>query len=211
MLESFLDSIEAPFSDDDEFNFSSHRAEVFPPQNHVPLCVRAVVVARTPLSCVFSHLRAQSVVSFSFSKGSGFMCENIGYIALDDDVNLDIQRFFSGYSLVVVLHACRGTHGCVRYISSGEFPGNKRMKHIESPIDGMPADILTKSIIRNDAACIVLVNQHQSFRCEADGIISLWQALNEIILVSDNLEIPNMIRNEFRKIVPLHARVPLYS
>lgn len=211
MLESYLDCIEAPFSDEELLDASFNPATCLTPSNHTKVKVRAVVISFKPSCCAVSHLLQNSTQSCRLNLGTLFVFGEVGFITLDKVARIDPASFFSDYALIIILHSCQGPAGDIRCISSAMVEGCDQLKPVESVLDGAVAEILTNAIVNRDAPCIVLVNEHQSIRCELEGILYLWNALDRILRLSDSDEIPDSINRDFRKAVPLNRKVPLYT
>ena len=207
MLDNFLESIDAPFSDDeDSFPVASMKPEVA--LIHSKCSVSTVVVAVAPSSAAISGLvdPVHPVAHISVASkqiGTAFVTDSVGYVSIDANMSFEIASIFVNYNRVIVLHSQQGPSDNILCLSTGVLPA----KELDSPVTGLPARIMTRCII-DGVECTILVNQHRSIRVELVGLFDMHASLSACLNCKPNTE---SVKTAFKRLVPINTKVPLYT
>ena len=174
--------------------------------------VSTLVVAYGISAIAISHLSNSSAsiikeVKSGKTVGGAFVSENIGFIVLQDDCRLDVSQIFD-FEKAIALDSRQSRLNQLVDIRTSDWILSGTGHQLQSGINGVGADVLTQCMISN-IPCLVVVNEHASIRVELDGIYNLWSFVRDTLSMKNFNE--EIIKQEFRKSVPVNRKVPLYT
>jgi hypothetical protein len=212
MIENYIDSLIPSISDDeDEITVipSIPTASVLDPFGPV----YTLVVASKPSSCAFAHLYPAEVRSITTNGrpiGYAFTVNNDGFIVVENDMKVNLGIIFESFKRVIVLTSRQGPHDGLMFMSSTPRPVAEGTTSLKTAVTGIAARIFTECSSQG-IECSVVVNEHRPIRVELDGIVGLAQVLGKIIGIPVDPRALAEISTNFRKVVPINSRVPLYT
>ena len=212
MIESYIDSLIPSISDDEEelsMSPSIPTASIFEPFGPVDI----LVVACKPSSCAFAHLAPADVRSITANErpiGHAFTVNNNGFIVLEKDTKVDLSKIFDSFNQAIVLTSRQGPCDGLMFMSSSPRSVPDGTSALNSAVTGIAALIFTDCASQG-IECSVVVNEHRSIRVELDGVMGLAHVLGKLIDIPVDPRAITEISTNFRKLVPINARVPLYT
>jgi hypothetical protein len=215
-MNAFLDSIEPDFSDYEE---EGEISVEFPKLKVIGIdgrSVRVVIVASGPESVAISHVITSETMSFPIHDtktcsrvGDVYMIGEDALVILLKPLLFDPSDMFDSFHKLIVLTSINDKTDGLHVISNDHSISIKSTTTPSHGISGMPAHLLTDSIVSGRSNCTVLVNVHTSMRVEVDGIVGLWNALCTEFINNDTTQL--RIVNEYKKKYPVNRKFPLYS
>jgi hypothetical protein len=212
MIGDYDDAVIPAFSDDEvpeEYGLKVIKLDVSSKCSFA----ESVVIAAKPSSIAISHLvdsvQSQPIRCDGVVVGTMSQSTTKCYVILEREVFFDVHDICDNFKEIVVLGSRQGPADDVGVLSTvTEDPVLKGVKQVTSGISGMAAHMATTART-NGFKCTIFLNEHLSIRVTLESLY----CLSETVCKALNLPAPkaDVLSSQFKKIVPINSRVPLYT
>ena len=201
MINAFLDSVEVPVSDDEDFEV----VQTVSITSVSSISVKTLIIACRPLTAVIGQLCPTRPLYSKCGEqklGQFGHLDDFGVICLDADVCIDPFQLFECKEVIVLTHQMFNVDNN-RVISESEGISSGRY----DPIYGFAAHVVTLSIMK-ECKYTVLIAQHSSIHPSLEDALNLTEHL---ALLGLDISQTSELARAFKQTVPINRSVPLYS